>query len=51
MELITNYDIQPSFARTREPNRQPVRIALVQQRYRASPWPRQRERTWSVSPN
>ena len=37
MDLITNYDIQPSFARTREPNRAPVRIALVQQRYHPDP--------------
>ena len=27
MELITNYEIQPSYARTREPNRAPVRSA------------------------
>ena len=37
MDLITNYDIQPSFARTREPNRAPVRVALVQQRYHQDP--------------
>ncbi len=37
MDLITNYDIQPSPARTREPHRAPVRIAMVQQRYHQDP--------------
>ncbi len=37
MELITNYEFQPSYARTHEPDRAPVRVALVQQRYHHDP--------------